>query len=1077
MTAHHSAPRLQRARTSTLALVGCLALLGFGVVAPVQDARAADEDTRRVLQARQVDSEAAVSEEYARMAEEKRMESIRRLKELLNKGVEGETKAEMMLRLADLYFQQGRYLYLREMAAFDTEYDKCFNTEGCDAEKMKPDNTASAEWQTKSIKLYETILSNFPTYARADQATFYLGSALQDLGRADEAADAFKKLVKLYPQSSFVPDSYVLIGEYYFENDNAFGALKAYQKATQYTDSPKYPFAMYKLAWCYYNVGDYGKGIETMKAVVTYSMNQEQNSSGIQLQEEALKDLVRFFADAGAMNEAYEYFTKLGKKDLIRSMLQRLAGMYFEQGKFDQAVETYRRLISENPSSADNPGYQTEIIQCYRKIGQKEKTLEEIDRLLRDYGASSAWARANASNPTAVKDAEKKIEENLRRVAVDYHNEARKLEQSRHSDAAKVYDLARQAYATYLSEFKTGEHVYEVRYAFGELLYKTKDYVGAFEQYMAVVALDPNGKHSNFCAESAIFAAEEQVKLEGGAAAGGKVTVDAKSAKEPQPLTAWEQRLVDACAQFAKLYPTDKKAINAIYKSGYLLYNKYRFEEAANQFKLVIDMDPRSGNAEQAANLILDSFVVRENWQALKDNAKFYYDKEGLGSSQFKKDAYEVYERASFKVIEVDLAKDNDKGKAADRFVAFYEEFPQATTAAQALNNASIYYYETNRVDDAVKVRHILVEDPKFGDKTKYYYDQVAALGFDYESIADFSKASFYYEKLWGLYPKQKETKTKEGATDLASIDAKAGDAIYSAAVFRNGLGEWETAIANYNALTAAFPDDERVADIKIRIGRIYEERKAYDQAANVYKAFFTTPPKSATIDQQYYARLHYGQILGLQGKTKEQQKFYEETVALYEKYLAGGGQRGALTEFVAEMMFKLNEPTLEGYMAMRIKGAGAAAGRKAEDKSLTDSLGAKAKKLVEVEGLFTKVVNTGAGEWGLASLVALGKAYENMGVALRTGDTPFYLNDEQREIYKMALEDKAYVQDEKAVNAYQLALQKSYELTIYNDNTAYATRQLGVLRPNDYPGLQERVLDPRYTASKSKSYDFETSL
>ena len=43
-------------------------------------------------------------------------------------------------------------------------------------------------------------------------------------------------------------------------------------------------------------------------------------------------------------------------------------------------------------------------------------------------------------------------------------------------------------------------------------------------------------------------------------------------------------------------------------------------------------------------------------------------------------------------------------------------------------------------VDDAVKVRHILVEDPKFGDKTKYYYDQVAALGYDYETIADYEK-------------------------------------------------------------------------------------------------------------------------------------------------------------------------------------------------------------------------------------------------------------------------------------------------------------------------------------------------
>ena len=63
-----------------------------------------------------------------------------------------------------------------------------------------------------------------------------------------------------------------------------------------------------------------------------------------------------------------------------------------------------------------------------------------------------------------------------------------------------------------------------------------------------------------------------------------------------------------------------------------------------------------------------------------------------------------------------------------------------------------------------MKVRHILVEDPKFGDKTKYYYDQVAALGYDYETIADYDKAAFYYEKLWGAVPRV--TKKKEKAKD-----------------------------------------------------------------------------------------------------------------------------------------------------------------------------------------------------------------------------------------------------------------------------------------------------------------------
>ena len=308
----------------------------------------------------------------------------------------------MMLRLADLYFEQGKSYFFEEMETFQKKYDACFNASetGDECDKMEPDNSESFSWYAKCVKLYEAILQGYPRYAKADQATFSLGMTLQEMGNTEKAVSAFKKLVKLYPTSGWVPDAYVLIGEYYFDKNDAFPALRAYLKAASYKDSPRYGYAMYKLAWSYYNVEEYGKAIDTMKAVVAFSMESEGGEQrSIKLEDEALKDLVRFFADAGEMDEAYEYFTKLGRKELIRSMLKRLAGLYFEQGKFDQSVETYRRLIMEDPNSVENPGYQEDIISAYRKMNQKDRVLDEIRRLRGDYGRTSAWWRANASRP------------------------------------------------------------------------------------------------------------------------------------------------------------------------------------------------------------------------------------------------------------------------------------------------------------------------------------------------------------------------------------------------------------------------------------------------------------------------------------------------------------------------------------------------------------------------------------------------------------------------------------------------------------------------------------------------------
>jgi tetratricopeptide (TPR) repeat protein len=376
-----------------------------------------------------------------------------------------------------------------------------------------------------------------------------------------------------------------------------------------------------------------------------------------------------------------------------------------------------------------------------------------------------------------------------------------------------------------------------------------------------------------------------------------------------------------------------------------------------------------------------------------------------------------------------------------------------------------------------MKVRHILVDDPKYGaSKTKYYYDQIAFLGFDYETIANFDMSATLYEKLWVLTPAEK--KKPENAAKVEEIDKKSATALYSAAVFRKGLGQTDKAVEDYNMFATAFPTDERTPNVKITVGKTYEDQSRWQDAANVYQAYYKTPPANAPLEFVYFARLHYGQMMEKLGKPKDRDAVYKETVALYDKYVKGGGAPGPQTEFVAEMMFVLAQPQLDAYMAMKIKGPGKGASQKAEDKALIDSLSKKAKAMVDVEKTFLPIVDTKAGEWGLASLTALGKSYENMAETLRTGDVPSYLSDDQREFYMMGIEDKAYVLEEKAVNAYTLALEKAYQLTIYNDDTAYATRQLGVLRPDDYPGLTEQVLDPRWTAQKAGSkFDFEKSL
>ena len=1031
-----------------------------GVAWADEDGDREAKEQRRVLRAKDI-SEEGLSEEYRKMARQKRHESMSFLKDLLRRGTaQGEQKAEMLLRLADLYFEEGRDIYLQEMDKFQTEYDACFNDEHCNAEGMLPDNEESHDWQSKSIKLYQQILSNYPQYQRADEATFYLATALQEIGQPDNAVKEFTRLVRTYPQSSWVPDSYVMIGEYYFERNNAYKALVAYQKAAAYRDSDKYSFALYKLAWCYYNVGEYGKAIDTMKTVVAHAMSSVNADEGarkskIQLQDEALKDLVRFFADAGEMDEAYAYFNKLGKKNLIRSMLKRLATTYFEQGKFEQCIQTYRRLIAEDPQSKNAPEYQNEIIQAYQKIGKKHETLQEIDRLLKTYGKNSSWARANASNHEALANASHHIEKNLRTVSTNYHNEAKKLGTGR--AAKETYALAYTAYKVYLNEFPDSKYSYDVRYAFGELLYSINKYDEAYTQYMKVVSIDEKGKHSEFCSESAIFAAKKMVKKTG------------NSSSSPNPgdtgsiaLSEWEQNLLTALDQYSRLFPESKKTKNIIYESAYLLYNKNHFKDASDRFRIVIAMDPQSKEAEQAANLILDSFTLVEDWSNLKDVSKAFYDQDGLGSSQFKKDVYGIYERASFKLIEVTFEKSQDKAAAADAYWAFYEEFPTSEVADVALNNTAFYYHETGNLRRSMEARHTLIDS---FPKSKFYANNIASLGFDYESIADFENAAMWYEKLFTI-DKEHES---------------AADALYSAGLFRRALGDWQTAIKDFEKYITEFPDRPDIQTVTLDIGAIYEENSKWSEASKVYYTFFTKKKADTPIEQQFFARLRYGICLKELGQTTTLDKHWKDTIDQFKRIQESTAPEdlGMAVEIVSRAMFERAEAQYSKYADMRISGPAnpSSTGRRATDKILKKQLVDKAKALQEVEVTYVQIIGTGAGEWGIAALVRLGLAYENMASSLQDSYIPGYLTADQKELYNMALEDKIYPQEEKAVEAYHKALQKSFELSLYNDNTAHAVRRLGILRPDDFPGLEEMLMAPEYTTSRSYSADFETEM
>ena len=101
--------------------------------------------------------------------------------------------------------------------------------------------------------------------------------------------------------------------------------------------------------------------------------------------------------------------------------------------------------------------------------------------------------------------------------------------------------------------------------------------------------------------------------------------------------------------------------------------------------------------------------------------------------------------------------------------------------------------------------------------------------------------------------------------------------------------------------------------------------------------------------------------------------------------------------------------------------------------------------------------------------MVELGRVYENMAATLEQSYVPSYLTPEQRLIYTDHLSDGVVAQQQKAIEAYDLCVQRSFELNLYNQNTRAALASLGALDPVEHEPMAETVMVARYLSGGAK--------
>lgn len=981
--------------------------------------------------------------------EQKREEQIKGIQRLLDLGPKEKEIPDLKFRLAELFYEKSRFYFFRAQEADErliqaTSPGEKQSLEAEKAAKMKE----SKGWVRRALDNYKEIREKFPKYERMPDVLFALGQSYWSEGQYQEAIDVYGELIRNYKDSPLVSEAWIAFGEFYFNNKDVKRALKSYEKAAEDKRSRVYGFALYKQAWCYYNLSDWKKALSKFKATVIYSQLSKELSgeNRIALGREAQKDFVRTYAHVGDPARAkFEFADLLGKDscgdESCWNLLEMLAGLWFDEGYFDESASLYAQLIKMNPQNTKNPFFQSRIVDEVSRGGDKQRVVNEARRLVevyeatRDSVAKLQDPQAQARAQSDVKEGAELAETTIRKLAQTWNQEAKKTRQPR------TYEFAMTMYVDYLKLFPKSKYAYEMRFQLADLYYKLEKFDDAAREYEATVTADPKGQYLVEAANDNILAVEEHVK--------DLKIPRPKANDQPQEIHKEKMRLVLACDRYIQLVPPDKaeKLVAVKFKAAKIYYDYSHFEEAVKRFDDIVTHHPEAKEAEYAANLVIDTFNLKSDWRNVYDFATRYAKIEALTKDREKlsKDLQHYSEYAKFKLVQIleeNVKKDNgDLSLVAKAYQDFYEEFPKSENADKALFNASVAWDRVGEKKLANKLREKLMreyKDSPLGAEVTYYIAK------SYEEKTSYKKAAQLLAEFAKKYPE----------------DKRARDALYNASVFYSGVGD----VKNGNKLREEYLEkygklkegEREAASIFYAIAKDLELAGRWNDAVKHYEDFLKHFPKAPQMWDALHSqaqirreKLHQitladkleGQLLGT----------YE-----YRKRQGGGDLPPQAALYASLIAFDRVDKDYAEYRRLHIRTPNVN-NPKPFQNSIEDKARARQKLIRAYTGIVTRYQQADS---TIASLLRIAEAWDDFVSSIVNVPCPHGLSAEVCGPLKQELENMAAPAREAAVAAYKTCVAKSTELNTF---TAYSTRcvkALENLAPEAYPPIVEHRVE-----------------
>ncbi len=900
-------------------------------------------------------------------------------------------RRDLRLRLGSLYIEKARLIEYRLYEKYDQQMTHFQNKK----RKSKPrlNLRPTYVYINKAIKLFETYRRQFPKDKNMDQVLFFLGVSYFKRGQLEKGRVRYETLIRRFPKSDYVNDVNFELGEYYFNKSKWKKATDYYRKIASSRRQRLYSFALYKVAWCRLKMGQEGRALANLEAVIregarhrTRKQMGAESSGRLYFANEALGDMALFYSHSRRKPEmALSYFQKMSESSSkALKMLKDLAYIYLDRGDLKGVRMAFKQLIREEPSSPQAYDYQYQIIRAHTYAGSRQVFLKELKHWIVRYGPMSAWSRENQNNPQLVSKAVTLIEETVRNYAFRMHQSYRKTkDKTAKGQALFSYDL-------YNSHFRKSKLADKMRFFYAELLFDLKQYKRAARQYLFVVENFPKSKHYETASLNSVLTFEKT--LPSSKAISKLVGKKTSFTSFPSSVQGFQK----VVRSYASRFPKKSNVPAILYKMASLHYEFNHYKQALSQFWDLIQKYPTSRYTEYSANLILDIYNLKKDFPGLRQAAIRLLKNKVVANSGSAREIRKILSQVSLKAAE-DLAKNKEYFKSAVMYKSFADTHPKSPLRGTAYYNSAVNFKKSGDALQTLSLYKRVLQTPSSNKSIrKTILRDIPSL---YQKTGQYMKAADAFSNYARSFPK-----------DRTSVDFW-----FNSALIYDGFNRYGSAERAYLEYFKRSRRTEKVQALFL-LAELNKRRGRANQAVSYYNQYLNrgSSDKKALVS----ATFKIAEIKKAQRKIAQSKTWYKRTIALYRKNKAG-------VFYAAQAKFHLVYDTYVEFIKIRIP---------ANPKKQQIVVQKKLNLFNKLKEDLKKVIRFDSGYQVVASLVLIGLASEHIGDSIYNSPLPKGLNDMEIKKYKEGLKKTALPFKQEAVKNYKLAVNRARKLSAYNE-------------------------------------------